>query len=246
MRTSRIILLLFCSGIICACDTDILQPAVLVDTDNPALNIYYPPTDSIALRCFIRPEPQKDLDIVFCCAAAFTLDFKKDADHKRICSSHVSEGIYYRKTEGQQRYTGAFVSYNHKWSFFYQKDADPAAFDTAFQNAAMYYGTGFSQEMMIHKGKKVPTTRPLNNVNLFRALCEIDGRLCVVDARESKAFGNFIDDLLGAGVQEAIYMDMGNGWNYSWYRENIGETAVFIHQDYQEAATNWLVFYKGK
>ena len=104
-------------------------------------------------------------------------------------------------------------------------------------------GAGFAQEMMIHRGNQVPTTRPLNNVNLFRALCEKDGRLCIADATESKSFGAFIQSLLDAGITEAIYTDMGGGWNYSWYRPFANGEAIFIHPTYQEAATNWLVFY---
>lgn len=97
--------------------------------------------------------------------------------------------------------------------------------------------------MMVHQGGRVKTTRPLTNRNLFRALCEKDSKLCVIDATEIKPFGDFIDSLIAVGVTEAIYIDMGHGWNYSWYRERIGDEAVFIHSAYLECATNWLVFY---
>ena len=220
----------------------IIQPAVSIDSSSVGLVFYYPTTDSIALRCFVRPEPAKDPEIVFCCAAAFTLDYEKAADHRRICSAHVSDGTYYPKPRNR-RYTGAFITYNGTWSFLYQADANPSVFEPYFREAATNKGAGFAQEMMIHSGEQVPTTRSLNNVNLFRALCERRGRLCIADATESKSFGAFIQSLLDAGVTEAIYTDMGGGWNYSWYRSFAKEKATFIHSTYQEAATNWIVFY---
>ena len=47
-------------------------PLMQVDTTFRGLVIYYPPTDSIELRCFDRPDPAVDTGAVFCCAAAFT------------------------------------------------------------------------------------------------------------------------------------------------------------------------------
>lgn len=218
------------------------QPSVQIDTTNVSLIIYYPPADSIVLRCFTRPEPNLDNNAVFCCAAAFTLDYKTEEDHKRICSAHVSEGIYY-KMPRIKRNTGAFVTYNGKWLFLYDGDANPASFDVEFQKTAVNKGAGFAQEMMIHDGLQVKTTRPLGNTNLFRALCERENRLCVVDAKKIMAFGEFIKLLLDNGITEAIYTDMGYGWNYSWYRINPNAPAIYIHQEYQPAATNWLLFY---
>lgn len=218
------------------------EPVVIIDSCAAGLIFYYPPTDSIALRCFNRPEPSSDFSIVFCCAAAFTLDYGSAADHKRICSSHVSDGHYYKKPK-IKRYTGAFAAYGDKWGFRYQADADPAAFDTLFQIAADNHGCGFAQEMMIHESRKVITTRPLSDVNLFRSLCERNGKLCVADATHAQRFGDFIQSLLNAGVTEALYTDMGYGWNYSWYRTYRSGPATYIHSVPLKAATNWLVFY---
>ena len=220
----------------------IQEPLVRIDTTNNGIVFYFPPVDSIELRCFVRPEPDKDPNAVFCCAAAFTLDYDTIADHRRICSAHVSQGIYYQKPQ-ISRYTGAFVAYNGEWAFYYDKEANPIAFDDAFHSAANNGGAGFAQEMMIHQGVQVPTTRPLGNTNMFRALCQREDRLCVVDATEPMPFGDFIGLLLDSGVTEALYTDMGYGWNYSWYRVYDGGQATYIHQQYQPAATNWLLFY---
>ena len=38
-------------------------------------------------------------------------------------------------------------------------------------------------------------------------------------------------------------LDMGRGWNHSWYRDNKG-TVVEIHPKTHSYTTNWLVFKK--
>lgn len=213
---------------------------VTVDTTREGLVIYCPPTDSVELRCFDRPVPEEDGSVVFCCAAAFTADFGNEADHARIRGDHVSDGRHYQRPR-LGRNTGAFVvGKDGRYDFLYSPSADPSAFRPSFRNAA----TGFTQEMMIHQGAKVKTTRPDGNNNQFRALCLIDGKLCVADAEASMPFGTFIDLLLAAGASEAIYMDMGPGWNYSWYREYADSAANFIHSWPIESATNWLVFHR--
>jgi hypothetical protein len=52
-----------------------------------------------------------------------------------------------------------------------------------------------------------------------------------------------VEELLKAGVVEALYLDMGTGWNYSWYRNEYGD-AVEIHEKWTPYATNWITFYK--
>ena len=213
-----------------------------IDTASTGLVIYYPPTDSIELRCFDRPDPKVDGSAVFCCAAAFTADFGTAPDHDRICSDHVSGGRHFVRPR-IKRNTGAFAAWNGTWRFLYDKNAKAESFRPVFRQAAAGRGAGFTQEMLIHEGKRVKTTRPDGNVNLFRALCEIDGKLCVADAIEAQPFGDFIRLLLKAGATEAIYVDMGPGWNYSWYRQYADSAATYIHSASIGSATNWLVFH---
>ena len=213
-------------------------PDVTIDTTNYGLVIYYPPTDSIELRCFDRPDPAVDSSIVFCCAAAFTADWKSEPDHDRIQGDHVSRGTFYQRS-GVKRNTGAFfVRDDGRYAFMYSPLAKQETFRPVFKHAS----TAFTQEMMIHQGEKVKTTRPDKNVNEFRALCLIGHRLCIADASEPMRFGTFIQLLLNAGAMEALYLDMGPGWNYSWYREYADSNATWIHSAPLSSATNWLVF----
>lgn len=198
------------------------------------LIIYTPYYSSVDLICGTMPS-QSDKNVIFCAEAAFTGELLKEFKHSNILGDHVSGGKRYKGT-GCKRNTGAFVYYDGKWKFLYNdysKDLDVAA-----QNGGM----GFGQEMMIHEGKRVLTIRKDANKNEFRALCELSGKLCVIDSKGVSSFGDFIQALLNEGVTEAIYLDMGSGWNFSWYRDDSGVPHV-IHNHRIIYTTNWITFY---
>ena len=198
------------------------------------LIIYRPDYTSIDLVCGTMPS-LSDKNVIFCAEAAFTGELLKEFKHSNILGDHVSGGKRYKGT-GCKRNTGAFVYYGGKWKFLYKnysKDLDVAA-----QNGGM----GFGQELMIHEGKRVLTIRKDANKNEFRALCELSGKLCVIDSKGVSSFGDFIQALLDEGVAEAIYLDMGPGWNYSWYRDYDGVSHK-IHKHRIVYTTNWITFY---
>lgn len=201
------------------------------------LIIYSPDYSYVDLVCGTMPS-QSDKNVIFCAEAAFTGELLKEFKHSNILGDHVCGGMRYKGT-GCKRNTGAFVYYGGEWKFLYKdysKDLDVAA-----QNGGM----GFGQEMMIHKSKRVQTIRKDANQNEFRALCELNGKLCVIDSKGVSAFGDFIQALLDEGVTEAIYLDMGPGWNYSWYRDDSGVTHE-IHNHRIIYTTNWITFYSNK
>ncbi|MCM1110917.1 MAG: hypothetical protein NC336_06915 [Clostridium sp.] len=102
---------------------------------------------------------------------------------------------------------------------------------------------GFAQEMVIHGGAAVTTTRPPDNRNQFRALClDTDGALILYESRGTVAFGDFIKALLSRGVSEALYTDMGPGWNYCFYRESPGDPSPrYLHDKPLQVASNFLI-----
>ena len=138
-------------------------------------------------------------------------------------------------------------NYDEEPHFVYQggflKVPWPKYIEVELRTAAKQGGCGFAQEMMIHEGKIIPHTRPDTNINEFRALCLIDGRVAITDSKGDIAFGNFIKSLLNAGATEALYLDMGPGWNYSWYRDENGDP-IEIHTSPTKYATNWITFYR--
>lgn len=219
--------------------------AVEIDTTHSGLRIYYPHLGSVCLVTGEMPDTSNH-NVSFCCAAAFTQKCLKVFKHSNVIGDHVSDGMGERYDgPDSPRLNGAFVFYNHHWKFLHKDDSTD--YSAELDSAAVHFGSGFGQEMMIHEGCEVPHTRPDEDQNLFRALCKIDGELCIADAREWGTFRAFINNLLAAGATEALYLDMGEGWNHSWYKPEVdGELmgpAVIIHPKTHNYCTNWLTFW---
>lgn len=218
-----------------------LWAAVEIDTTHSGLRIYYPHLGSVSLVTEEMPDTSH-FNISFCCAAAFTGQCLNEFKHSNIAGDHVSDGLGKRYRGFRcTRNNGAFVAYNGGWKFLHKN------YSSELDSAAAYFGSGFAQEMMIHEGVEVCHTRPDSSQNRFRALCEINGELCIADAKEWGTFRTFINNLLAAGATEALYLDMGEGWNHSWYRPEVNSElmgpAVIIHPKVHDYCTNWLTFW---
>ena len=173
--------------------------------------------DMTALRmdmvCGEIPSPEND-SIILAFAGAFT-GTAFDKGHANVAGDHVAGGKRF-KGYSCKRNTGAFTRTSVSEPQFHYKD-----YTSALDRAAQEGGMGFAQEMMIHNGNAVKTTRPLENRNVFRALClNSDNQLALYESQGIVTFGYFIDALLSVGVKEALYTDMGQGWNYCFYRVN--------------------------
>lgn len=184
--------------------------------------------------CGEIPSAEND-SIILAFAGAFTgTDFYKG--HSNIAGDHVSAGKRF-KGYRCKRNTGAFTWSAQAGPKFFYKD-----YSSALDKAAREGGMGFAQEMMIHDGTKVPTTRPAGNKNVFRALClDADGDLALYESQGEIIFGNFIDALLSQGVREALYTDMGQGWNYCFYRSKAAEASPeYLHSTSLPYASNFI------
>lgn len=187
------------------------------------------------LVCGTIPSIEND-SIILAFAGAFT-GTMFDQDHGNIAGDHVAGGIRYRGYRCA-RNTGAFT-----WTkadgprFHYQN------YSTELDRAAAGGGMAFAQEMMIHNGKKVPTTRPSGNSHVFRALClDSDGQLAIFESQGKIAFGKFIDALMSQGVKEALYTDMGPGWNYCFYRlSRTDQAPQYLHSMPAPNASNFAI-----
>lgn len=225
-------------------DTSALRGWTARSDSDSLLVIYTPNYQRIDLACDSMPS-QKDSSVIFCAEAAFTSALAKDFKHSYICGDHVSSGKRY-KGSPCRRNSGAFVYYNDKYKFLYNYNAKPKirykSYSNELDSAAKYGGMGFGQEMLIHQGKFVPCMRKDGNVNKFRALCELDNQLCIIDSKHFVEFGKFKKAMLRAGVTEALYLDMGGGWNHSWWRGQDGSAHV-IHPHVHDYTTNWITFY---
>ena len=150
----------------------------------------------------------------------------------------MSGGIFYRGYVAKTN-TGAFVWYQGKWKFLYNSYA------SELRKAEKHRGMGFGQNMIIYNGRVMPRFRKDKPSNIYRALCELDGRLCIVEAKQALAYSEFVEKLANLKVKYALYLDMGLGWNYSWYRDSVG-TVHEIHpiKPWPKYQTNWIVFKK--
>ena len=202
--------------------------------DTCGLMMLYPHFSKIDLVYETMPQKSDD-SVLLVAEAAYTRDTLKVFKHERIAGDHVSGGRRYKGYPCKNN-TGAFVYYNNKWKFCYETYTNEL--DSAAQNGGM----GFSQEMLIHLGEKCKTVRNDDSINIYRSLCEYKNKLYVVESLDSISLKEFKQRLMDIGVKEAIYLDMGNGWNYSWYRTN--DSIVELHEKSHDHCTNWIVFYK--
>lgn len=204
-------------------------------TDSAGLIILRPMFSKVDLVCNSMPSPD-DTTVILCAEAAFTGELSQRFFHANIAGNHACGGTFH---QGYlcERNTGAFVYYDNRFEFVY-KD-----YDRHIRTAATRGGCAFAQEMMIHEGALVETTRPDSNRNVFRALCERHGRLCIIESQSTIAFGDFKAALLRANVTEALYLDMGPGWDYAWYRPTPFNT-ITLHRHSHNFCTNWITFYR--
>ena len=59
------------------------------------------------------------------------------------------------------------------------------------------------------------------------------------------SYEQFVAMLEDFAPRHALYMDMGAGWNHSWWRDSVGKVHE-IHPVAEKSryCTNWITFYK--
>ncbi len=197
---------------------------------------YYPHYSRIDMVCGTMPGKDEG-DVIMCCEAAFTSRLLEEFAHSNIDGDHVSGGRRYTGAVCRDN-SGAFTWARGRWEFVAGDYSD------ALDVAARSGGMGFGQALVVYAGKAIsPLWRGGNNE--YRALCEKEGRLCIVDSRGSVEYDEFVRRLVNYGVTHALYLDMGSGWNHSWWRDTGGEVHD-IHPRIEKCryCTNWITFYK--
>lgn len=202
------------------------------------LIVYYPQYQQIDLVCGTRPTP-KDLHVLIACEAAFTGELLNEFKHSNIAGNHTSGGQYFKGYRCKAN-TGCFAWYGDKdeWTFAMND------YNKYVVQASTRKGMAFGQVMVVFNGK-LQDRKPqkATSVNYYRVLAELDGKLCIIDSKNKMQYSKFEQALLGLNVKYALYMDMGTGWNYSFYRGNDNKVH-YIHEKYTKYATNWVVFKK--
>ena len=212
-------------------------PVAIDDTTVKGLRMYYPKFSRIDLVCEKMPSKQ-DTNVIFCAEAAFTHELLDEFAHSNIDGDHVGGGKRYKGAKCYDN-SGAFAWFSDTtWEFVHGE------YSELLDSVEHAGGMGFGQAIIIYNGESI---RPLwrDGVNQYRALCEKDGRLCIVDSRQKVDYETFITLLEKFAPRYALYLDMGAGWNHSWWRDSKGKVHEIHPVDKKSRyCTNWITFYK--
>lgn len=203
------------------------------------LVIYSPSFSRVDLVTGKMPA-KSDEDVILVCEAAFTGERLDEFRHSNIAGHHVCSGKFH---DGYKCGTnnGVFTwTPKGGWKFMNLSHKNSVA---PLKEAAANGGMGFCQNLIVFNGREFNGCFKAESVNQYRALCELDGRLCVVDCEEKMSYAEFKKGLMKLGVKNAIYCDMGWGWNYSWYRRPNGSVKEIFPVP-GKYTTNWVTFYR--
>ena len=211
--------------------------AVTVET-TVNLNVYYPEYTKIDLVCGQMPKAAQN-DVELCCEAAFTGELLNGFKHANIADNHICNGVM-KKGYRCKANTGDFVWGKGKWKFMRKAD---------YPIAANGWEMGFCQLLIIKDGVARPIGAKMkNNRTIYRALCEKDGKLCIIESKKVMTYEFFVKCLSDYKVTHALYLDMGRGWDYAWYRDKDGKVKEIFPESKLAPSykyrTNWITFYK--
>ena len=205
------------------------RDVVLLETDD--LYIYSANYSDIAFVAGDRPS-RDDESILLCVAAAFQDTYQLDFRHSNIVGWHTSGG---RLERGKpQDRLGAFTFVDgipRIWNI------DQA--EAAVQDAAARGGSGYQQFVVLCDGQR--GGHDSDEFRCYRVLALLGDKACIIDSRTQMHYSDFIRALEELGVRDALYCDMGSGWNYSWYRNAEGQAVDIIGTPWP-FSHNWLVF----
>ena len=219
---------------------------MLVDTTD--FLIAYDITDChLDLACGQMPDTT-DEQVIFCAAAAFTGKCLDYFEHSNILGQHISQGVLYDGyTEDKDG-----IPYEQRYALFVWKGQDnegnmlekgfyPLPNDELLLQTQKQGGMAFTQHWVIKDGEVfAPCIQPLDRKEHFRSLCQKGNRYMVIANREEMPYQDYLNILLAYGVENALYMDMGAGWNHSFYRDATNVLHI-IHPKTHAYPTNWLV-----
>ncbi len=196
--------------------------------------VIFPEYAEVELACGQRPN-KSDASITWCSGAAFQHDVTLRFSQEDVEGDHAVRGTLYESPYNKDSFA-AFVFADGQFAFEFENPVE------AVRKAAEAGGSGFMQFGLIRDGETVMNiNRP--RVRCYRTLAELNGNLCVIDSVNMIQFEDFMAELHRLGVKNALYMDMGAGWNYSWLRAANGRVLTLFGLPVPWSH-NWVVFRK--
>lgn len=185
---------------------------------------------------------EKDSTIALCVEAAFTGELLKDFKTTNIGGDYVIDGVFHK---GYKCKANTGFLYADKSVFTISSSEHcPEWIETAKKNN----GVLFQQILIIQNGKDVYRGTPIKPMtrNIYRAACIMnDGNFAVIQSEKAIPLKDFINSLIELGISDALYLDMGTGWNYGWYRPTKCDDPTILFDYRTPYQTNWLLI-KGK
>ena len=195
--------------------------------------IMYDITDcQLDLACGIMPSIEQQ-DVVLCVAAAFTGKCLDSFEHSNILGPHISQGVLYKGYEEEGGYA-VFASWDK------QKDIFALEKQEKLEEVAAARGMAFTQYWVIKNGEGYNPPRQTVKQEYYRCIAQKAGQTYIIESKEVVKFSFFVECLIEIGIENALYLDMGNGWNHSFYRNVKGEVHI-LHPKTHGYCTNWLV-----
>ena len=72
--------------------------------------------------------------------------------------------------------------------------------------------------------------------------------MCIIESKKVMTYEFFVKCLSEYKVTHALYLDMGRGWNYAWYRDHVGKVVEIFPESKMAPSykyrTNWITFYR--
>lgn len=202
------------------------------------------------LACGQMPDTTQE-NVILCAAAAFTGKCLDTFEHTNILGQHISQAILYNGyTEDKDG-----IPFEQRYALFVWKGIDNQGNmlekgfyqlpnDLLLEQVVEQSGMAFTQHWVIKDAQLfIPVIQPLERVEHFRSICQKDNRFFVIANIEPITYQQYLDALLAFGVENALYMDMGTGWNHSFYRDADNQLHI-LHPKTHSYPTNWLVVYK--
>lgn len=196
-----------------------------------------PETAVVTLTDAVMPSIN-DSSIALCVEAAFTGELLDEFKSTNVAGDYMINGVLHNGYHCRAN-TG-FLATLDGIPFISSVDDYQKWYNEAHSNTTCM----FHQVLLVRNGQYVYSGKPINpaSKNIYRAACILkDGNFAVIQSKLVIPLRQFILSLMQLGVSDALYLDMGNGWNYGWYRETMKSRPVELFKKRTPYQTNWIV-----